>query len=116
VRGRLRALIVEVACDFGAFRRQMKLGFDACDRCRCHKLAVGVEDEVIAAAVEDDAAARSVFVFVRPHEGAQRGIQCPVTSPLRPCFVMARAVGQTIAVRLGLVQRTSCGEQLRFAV
>jgi hypothetical protein len=96
--------------------RQMKLSFDAGDRRRRHKLAVDVKDKEIAWPVEDDAAARPVFVFIRPHEGAQRGIQCPVTSPLRPCFVMARAVGQTIAVRLGLVQRTSYGEQLRFAV
>jgi hypothetical protein len=30
---------------------------------------------------------------------------------VRPCFVMARAVGETIAIRLGLVQRAACGEQ-----
>jgi hypothetical protein len=93
----------------------MKLSFDARDHFRCQELAIGVQDEQIARPIEDDASARPVFVFIRPYQGAQGGIQCPVTSPLRPCFVMPRAVGQTIAVRLGLVQRTTCGEQLRFA-
>src|SRR5580704_1817576 len=31
-----------VACDLGAFRRQMKVGFYACDRCRCQELAIGM--------------------------------------------------------------------------
>jgi hypothetical protein len=44
------------------FRRQMKLSFDAGDRCRRNKLAVGVKDKEIAWPVEDDAAARPVFV------------------------------------------------------
>jgi hypothetical protein len=39
---RFRALIVQVACDLGAFRRQMKLCIDACDCCRCQELAIGV--------------------------------------------------------------------------
>ena len=36
---RLCALIVPVALDLGALRRQMKLGFDARDHCRGHELA-----------------------------------------------------------------------------
>jgi hypothetical protein len=67
-------------------------------------------------AVEDDAAARPVFVFVRPHNGAQGGIDSPIAAPVRPGFVMARAVGQAIAIGLGLVQRAACGEQPRFVL
>jgi hypothetical protein len=42
------------------------------------------------------------------HQGAQGGIDGPVAAPVRPGFVVARAVGQTIAVRFGLVQRAAC--------
>jgi hypothetical protein len=94
----------------------MKLGFDARDRCRCPELAIGVNDEQIARPVKDDAAARPVFVFVRPHQGAQDVIHSPVAAPVIPGFVVARAVGETIAIRLGLVQRAAGGEQPRFAV
>src|ERR1700730_18593026 len=41
----ISALIVIVALDLGAFRRQMKLGFDACDHCWRQELAIGVQDE-----------------------------------------------------------------------
>jgi hypothetical protein len=34
---------------------------------------------------------------------------------VRPGFIVARAVGETIAIRLGLVQRTACGKEPRFA-
>jgi len=94
----------------------MKLSFDACDHFPHHELAIGVQDEPIAHPGEDDASARPVFVFVRPHHGAQGGIHSPVAAPLRQGFVVARAVGETIAVRLGLIQRAACGEQPRFAV
>ncbi len=99
----LLALIVKIALDLDALRRQKKLGFEARDRCRCQELAIRINDEQIARPVEDDASARPVFVFVRPRQGAQGGLQSPVAAPVRPGFVMARAVGQTIAVRLGLV-------------
>jgi len=75
----------------------MKLGFHAGDHFRRHELAIGVQDEQIARVVEDDAFARPVFVFIRPRDGAQGGIDSPVAAPVRPGFVMARAVGQTIA-------------------
>jgi hypothetical protein len=88
----LLALIVKVALDLDALRRQKKLGFEARDRCRCQELAIRINDEQIARPVEDDASARPVFVFVRPHQVAQGGIHCPVAAPLRPGFVMARAV------------------------
>jgi hypothetical protein len=65
----------------------MKLGCDARDRFRREKLAVGVNDEQIARPVEDDAAARPVFVFRLLHDGAQGGIDSLVTA------VMAWAVG-----------------------
>src|ERR1700730_11503944 len=93
----------------------MKLDFDVRDRCRRDELAIGVQDEQIARPVEDDAAARPVFVFVRPHEGAQGAIDSFVAAPMSPSFVVAGAVGQTIAIRLGLIQRTTGGEQPRFA-
>ena len=93
----------------------MKLGCDACDHCRCHELAIGVQDEEIARPVEDDASARPVFVFAGSHDGAQGGIDRPVAASVRPGFVVARAVGQATAIRLGLVQRASRGEQMRFA-
>ena len=111
-----RSAIVHVALGLGTLLRQMKLGFDTRDHCRCQELAIGVHDEQIAHPVEDDAAARPVLVFVRPHYGAQGAIDSPVAAPVRPGFVMAWAVGQTIAVRLGLVQRTAFGKQLSFAV
>ena len=69
--------------DLGAFRRQMKVGFYACDRCRCHELAIGIQNEQIARPVADNASARPVFVFVCPHHGAQGGLDSPVASPLR---------------------------------
>jgi hypothetical protein len=46
---------VKVALDLDALRRQVKLGCDARDRCRCHELPIGVQDEPIARPVEDDA-------------------------------------------------------------
>ena len=105
---------MKIALDLGALRGQMKLGCDAGDRCRRHELAIGVQDEQIARPVEDDASARPVFVFVRPRNAAQGGIDRPVAAPVRPGFIMAGAVGETIAVRLGLVQRTAGGEQPGF--
>src|SRR5580704_5738175 len=45
----LLALIVKVALDLDALRRQAR------DRCRCHELPIGVQDEPIARPVEDDA-------------------------------------------------------------
>jgi hypothetical protein len=93
----------EIPLDFGALRRQMKLGFEARDRCRCQELAIGIQNEQIARPVEDDASAWPVFVFVRLHQGTQGGLHSPVAAPVRPGFVVSRAVGQTIAVRLGLV-------------
>jgi hypothetical protein len=90
---RLGTLIVPVALDLGAFRRQIKLGFDARDRCRGQELAIGVEDEQIARAVEDHASARPVFVFVNPHQSAQGRIDSLVAAPRCLGFVMARAVG-----------------------
>ena len=92
----------------------MKLGCDARDRCRRQELAIGIYDEPIARPVEDDASARPVFVFVGSHDGAQGGLRRPVAAPVRPGFVMARAVGETIAVQLGLVQRATGGEQANF--
>jgi hypothetical protein len=77
--------------DLGAFRGQIKLGFDARDHCRCQELAIGIKDEQIARPVEDDASARPVFVFVGPRNAAQGGIGGPVAAPVRPGFVMARA-------------------------
>jgi hypothetical protein len=56
--------------DLGAFRRQVKLGCDARDRCRRQQLAIGINDEQIARPVEDDASARPVFVFVKQRGGA----------------------------------------------
>jgi hypothetical protein len=73
----------------------MKVGFDARDRLWCHELAIGVQG---ARPVEDNAAARPVFVFVGLHQGAQGGIHNLVAAPVRPGFVMARAVGETIAI------------------
>jgi hypothetical protein len=84
---------MKIALDLGALRGQMKLGCDAGDRCRRHELAIGVQDEQIARPVEDDAAPRPVFVFVGSHDGAQGAIHSPVTTPLRPGFVVAWAVG-----------------------
>jgi hypothetical protein len=95
---------------------KLKLSFDACDHFPRHELAIGVKNEQIARLVEDDAPARPVFVFVCLQQGAEDGIDRPVASPVSPGFVMARSVGQTIAIRLGLVQRTTGGEQSRFAV
>jgi hypothetical protein len=89
----LGALIVPVALGLGAFRRQMKLGCDAGDRCRRQELAIGVQDKQLACPVEDNASARPVFVFVQPHQGTQGGFHSPVAAPVRPCFVVARAVG-----------------------
>jgi hypothetical protein len=43
-------------------------------------------------------------------------IHSPVAAPVIPGFVVARAVGETIAIRLGLVQWAAGGEQPRFAV
>jgi hypothetical protein len=53
----------------------------------------------IARLVEDDASARPVFVFVGLHNCTQGGLDSPVTAPVIPGFVVARAVGQTIAAR-----------------
>jgi hypothetical protein len=83
----------------------MKLGFDARDRFRCEELPIGVQDEQIARPVEDDAPARPVLVFIGLSNGAQGGIDRPVASPLPPCFIMAWAVGQAIAIGLGLVDQ-----------
>jgi hypothetical protein len=58
----------------------MKLGFDAGDHFRRQELAIGVQDEQIARPVEDDASARPIFVFVRPRQGAPRGITGLVAS------------------------------------
>ena len=69
------------------------MGCDAADHCRGQELAIGIKDEQIARPVEDDAATRPVFVFVGPHDGAQGGIDSPVAAPVRPGFVVARAVG-----------------------
>ena len=41
----LGALIVKVAFDLGALRRQMKFGLHARDHCRGQELAVGIKDE-----------------------------------------------------------------------
>jgi hypothetical protein len=76
----LCALIVAVAFDFGAVCRQMKLGFDARDHCRCQELAIGINDEQIARPVEEDASARPVFVFVKPNHSAQGRINRPARS------------------------------------
>jgi hypothetical protein len=38
------------------------------------------------------------------------GIDSPVASPMSPGFVVAGAESETIAIWLGLVQRTTCGE------
>jgi len=69
------------AFGFGTLLRQMKLGFDTRDHCRCQELAIGVQDEQIAHPVEDDASARPVLVFVRPHNCAQGEINRPVAEP-----------------------------------
>lgn len=53
----------------------MKLGFDARDRCRCHELSIGIQDEEIARPVEDNASARPVFVFARSDVGAKGWIE-----------------------------------------
>jgi hypothetical protein len=55
-----------VALDLGVVFRQMKLGLDARDHCRCQQLAIGIEDKQVARPVEDDASARPIFVFVGP--------------------------------------------------
>jgi hypothetical protein len=41
---------------------------------RCQELAVGVKNEQLARPVEDNAAARPVFVFRRPHQEIQSGV------------------------------------------
>jgi hypothetical protein len=81
----------------------MKLGCEARDHFRCLELPIGVKDEEIARPVEDNASARPVFVFIRPHNLAKGGIHGPVASPVCPGFVMVLAVGQALAIRLGLV-------------
>jgi hypothetical protein len=81
---------VKVSCDFGALPWQMKLGYDARDRCRGQELAVGIQDEQIARPVEDDASARPVLIFVRPHKGTQGGIDSPVAAPACPSIEQPR--------------------------
>jgi hypothetical protein len=44
------------------------------------EFAIGIQDELIARSVEDDASARPIFVFVRPHQGTQGGIHSPVAA------------------------------------
>ena len=114
--GRACILTVPVALNLGAFLGRMNVGFDAGDHCRRNELVVGINDKQLARPVEDNAPPRPVLVFVGPHQGAQGGIDSPVVAPVRPGFGVARAVGETIAVWLGLVQRTTCGEQPRFGL
>lgn len=89
----------------------MKLGCEARDHFRCLELPIGVKDEEIARPVEDNASARPRFVFVRPYDGAQGRIDSPGAAPVLPRFVVAPAVGETIALRLGLIQRKSESRQ-----
>ena len=60
---------------------------------RCHELAISVQDEQIARPIEDDAPARPVFVFVRPHQGAQGGIIPVPRAPGRERERVARRCG-----------------------
>jgi hypothetical protein len=95
------ALIVKVAFDLGALRRQMKLGFDASDRCRRYELAIGIQNEQIS---------KTMRPRGQSSYGTQGGIDSLVATPARPSIVVSWAVSETIAVRLGLVQRTTGGE------
>jgi hypothetical protein len=56
---------MKIPLDFGAFRRQMKLCFDARDYCRRHELAIGIQEEQLARPVEDDASAQSSYSYDR---------------------------------------------------
>src|ERR1700719_2628879 len=94
----------------------MKLGLGARDHFRRQELAIGIQDEQIARPVEDDASARPSLILVGPSQSAPRGITSLVAASLCPCVVMARAVSETIAIRLGLVQQAAGGEEPRFAV